>query len=481
MSNEADLLVPSDNASSYRLYPQRFYVLGVFSLLAFNQCLIWITFSPIARSVETYYKIDEATVDLLLNWGPIIFIPCLPLTYILLNKHNGLRRCIILLAVTDFIATALRVIPSIVTSPSSPHFSAISMPFMYAGQILNAACGPLAMAPVSQLSCLWFGPNQRTRATTVGIVAHKFGSTIAFLISPAIVTVPEHIPRLLYVHLCLAFVACVLTLVYFPAQPPTPPSHAAEFLMLRRTSEESNSSWRTSMKNVWRCMTTPSYVLLSTAGGLVGGAFGAWTSLFDVILKPENYTEQQSGWFGFGALVSCIVGLLCMGALADTHYFLRRRKILVVLSFIGCFIAVFWFELSVHTVFYEKPILHSTTVTIGLSVAVAGLFQGAVLPLIYEAIAEIMFPLPESLSASILLQWLNVTVLILLFIAPNREKLINLLVLIAHGTCIIMSCIARFTYTRRDEDEKKQYQKEDEPLLNYDSMNTCGNETIDQP
>ena len=295
MANDDVLLVLPVASLPYRVYPQRFYVLAVFSLLAFNQCLIWLTFSPIARSAETYYNISEATVDLLLNWGPIIFIPCLPLTYILLNKHNGLRRCIIPLAVTDFIATILRVIPSVLISPSSPHFSAITMPFMHAGQILNAACGPLAMAPVSQLSCLWFGLNQRTRATTVAIFAHKFGAAIAFLISPAIVSLPEHIPHLLYIQLGLAFVACVLTLVYFPAQPPTAPSPAAELLMSHPTSEGSDSSWQTLMKNIWQCMTTPSFVLLSTAGGLISGTFGAWTSLFDIILKPENYTEQQSG------------------------------------------------------------------------------------------------------------------------------------------------------------------------------------------
>ncbi|CAF1461788.1 unnamed protein product [Adineta steineri] len=480
MSKDTVLLAPSIVSLPYRVYPQRFYVLTVFCLLSFNQNLIWLTFSPIARSTETYYKISEATVDLLLNWGPIIFIPCLPLTYILLNKDHGLRRCIILLAIGDFIAALLRVIPSVLTSPSSPHFSTISMIFMHAGQILNAACGPLATTPVSQLSCLWFGSNQRTRATTIAIFTHKLGGAIAFLTSSAIVSLPEHIPRLLYIHLGLTFVACVLVLIYFPAQPPTAPSGAAELLMSYGTDRPNDSSWRTSMKNVGRCMTTPSMVLLSTAGGIIAGTFGTWTGLFDTILKPENYSEKQSGWFAFGTLISCIVGGLCFGALADTRYFQRRLKILIVLAFICCFLAVFFFELSVHTVFYDKPLLHSTSLIIGLSVAFAGFFQGAALPLIYEAMAEIMFPLPESLSASILLQWLNITALILLFIAPNRAKLINLLVLIALGTSIIMSLLARITYRRRNEDERKECEKENEQLLNSDNMDPYQNQSISQ-
>jgi hypothetical protein len=279
----------------YLLYPQRFYVLLVFSFLSFNQCLIWLTFSPIARSAETYYNITYSTVDLLLNWGPIIFIPCLPLAYILLNQHHGLRRCVILLAITGFIAALLRIIPIIITSPSSPNFSTISLPFLHIGQILNAACGPLVMVPVSQLSCLWFAPHERTRATTVAVFTHSFGASVGFIISPFIVSSPDYVPRLLYLHLALAFIACVLALLYFPPQPPSAPSAAAELLIFRPTNEQNNNSWKKFMKDIWKCLTTPSFVLISTAAGLVCGTTGSWTSLYDIILKPEHYTEQQAG------------------------------------------------------------------------------------------------------------------------------------------------------------------------------------------
>jgi len=56
--------------------------------------------------------------------------------------------------------------------------------------------------------------------------------------------------------------------------------------------------------------------------------------------------------------------------------------------------------------------------------------SSAISPLIYEALAEIMYPLPKSLSASILVQWINVVTLIYLFVAPNRDKLIKFLILI---------------------------------------------------
>jgi Ca2+/Na+ antiporter len=143
-------------------------------------------------------------------------------------------------------------------------------------------------------------------------------------------------------------------------------------------------------------------------------------------------------------------------------------------------LCIVWFELSVHTYFYDKPILPSTALTIGLSTALMGLFAGAALPLIYEALAEIMFPLPESLSASIFVQWQNVTSLIFLFIAPNRNDLMNLLVLIVMIICTLMVLFARFTYRRRDEDERKRLEKEQNQIVEHDDLNLNQNGIISE-
>jgi len=279
----------------YKVYRIRFYVLFLFCFLAFNQCLIWSTFSPIYESTQKYYNISESTLDLFLAWGPIFFIPCLPLTYILLNRQNGLRYCVIILSIVELISTIIRIIPSIFVSSSNVNFSSISLPFLHLGQILNAACGPLAMAPVSQLSSLWFDTNERTRATTVAIMAYNLGSTISFPLGPSIVSSPEDIPRLLYVHVGLAFIGCILTLIYFPGQPPTPPSPAAELLMKHPINQQNIKPCRRYMKNIKDCFTTPSFVLLVIGSGLVAGTFEVWTNLLDIILTPLNYTEKEIG------------------------------------------------------------------------------------------------------------------------------------------------------------------------------------------
>ncbi|CAF1321872.1 unnamed protein product [Adineta steineri] len=448
------LLSPPDASCTYKLYSQRFYVLFVFFFLSFDQNLIWLTFSPIARNAEEYYKMSEATIDLLLNWQSILFIPCLPFVYILLNKQNGLRKCVMLVAILTFISTILRIIPLVISNSSSPHFHEISMPFLHAGHILNAICYPLVTAPVSQLSCEWFGLNERTRATTIAIIANNFGGTIGYIMNPLIVHSPSDVPRLLYIHLSLSFVACVLTFLYFPAHPPSPPSPAAE--QLSSAINDENSSWKSHMKNIWQCLKTPSFLLICNAGSLSYGIFNVWVGLYDLILKSQGYSEIQTGWFSFGSSLSGNIGGIVFAALADTRPFRRSFKLLLTIASICCFISLVWFILMVPTYFYDQLILPSSAVTIGLSLSLAGLFQGAGLPLFYEALAEVMFPLPESLSASILVQWSNVISLILLFIAPNRGKLVNLIALITSAISTIMILCARFTYKRRDEDEKIQ-------------------------
>ena len=175
-----------------------------------------------------------------------------------------------------------------------------------------------------------------------------------------------------------------------------------------------------------------------------------------------------------------IVGGSFLSCVADTRRFQHSLKFLILTSYIGCTLSVLWFELSVHTFFYDRPPLSSNGATIGLSTALAGLFSGAAAPLLYEATAEIMYPLPESLSASILVQWINVTSSILLFIAPNHYKLINLLVLIILLVCILLVSMARFTYKRRDEDERRRLETEQNQFLDNENLNSDGNNIINE-
>jgi len=437
--------------SDSRVYRRRFYVLFVFCFLAFNQSTFWLTYSPISQSSQQYYNISESTVNLLLNWGPIIFLPCLPLSYILLNKRSGLKKTVVLLAIVDFIGMLIRVLPTLLNLQSS-----LTLLFVHLGQILNAACGPLVMSPVTQLSCLWFKPDERTRATTIALMSPSLGATMGFLVSPWLVTKGDDVPQLLYFHLILSIIALVMVLIYYPEYPPEAPSSTAQLLIDNSMNAEHQNTLSKYVDDVRRCFQTNSFVELCLVGGILGGVFAAWTGLFANILSDENFSEQQSGWFGFICTFCAIIGGLVTSTLADTVSFRRSFRLIIIVMLVGCFISVFAFNLFVKTIFSDKSLFESNVMTIGLCVTFAGFFQGSALPIVYESLAELMFPLPESLSASVLVQLSNLTALFVLLIPPYFYRFINFFVLISIGFCLLLMFFVNIDYKRRNEDERKQ-------------------------
>lgn len=187
-----------------------------------------------------------------------------------------------------------------------------------------------------------------------------------------------------------------------------------------------------------------------------------------------------SGWFGFGESLAGNLGALFLSYLADSCGFHYSLKAFTLVSFIACLPVVMWFELSVSQSFFNRSILPSNAITMSLSTALAGLFASAPSTLVYEAVAEIMYPLPESLSASILVELYNLTVLIFLFIAPNRYKFINELVVIVNIVAVIMIMAARFTYTRRNEDERKRLEIEQSQAVYEENSNNYSSNIINE-
>ena len=55
------------------VYTRRWYILGVFCLLACHQCIVWNTFGPIESGVQFAYDWSNSTTPMMLNWGTIMF------------------------------------------------------------------------------------------------------------------------------------------------------------------------------------------------------------------------------------------------------------------------------------------------------------------------------------------------------------------------------------------------------------------------
>ena len=542
------------SSAPYVLYRGRFLILFTFSLLSFNQSLFWLTFSPISNEAMAYYNVDVNTVNLLLNWGPIIYIPCQFLTFWLASVRGGLRKVVLCSSSLCSLAMLLRVVPNLLWHPSSAAFQANAIWFLHAAHILNAAAGPLVMSTVSQCSALWFGVNERAKvnphlplshtaaqhssacqrqpltsasprcalpqATSIAIFSNNLGAAIGFLQIPA--QVPsgqgQDIPNLLYTHLGMAVFASLLTLAYFPASPPSPPSHAAELMMrpipqphssdeavvishphgstavtITRQSTALTRAITGVLREFWACCRNTSFLLLAVAGGGVLGVFNGWSALFNNILGPLlcdgaatcDDASTIAGWFGFSSTVAAVVGGFIMGAIADTRRFSRHMKLLTLTSAAIAFACFCWFIFSVPTPFAATPILASNTASLGVAITACGFALGLINPLYYELGAEITYPTPEQYSAGVITLFNNALGIVFIFAQPYFSSgLMNCAMFVTVVVTGLMVLPVKERYLRRDDDERKaagqavnvqdevdvekedEYEEEDEPSGN---------------
>lgn len=58
-----------------KVYPARWWILFAFSMYAFVQGMLWAIPGPISGAYGDLYKIDATTIQLLINYGPIFYLP----------------------------------------------------------------------------------------------------------------------------------------------------------------------------------------------------------------------------------------------------------------------------------------------------------------------------------------------------------------------------------------------------------------------
>jgi len=414
----AGLINSSEKTAAYGPTPARFYVLFAFCLLSFNQCLFWITFTPIASNAKLYYGIGDDVVALLLNWGPIIYIPVCFVTSWLTAQKNGLRRVCVGSAVVTGVFMVVRCIPSFRHGHKDTigPLSLLDFVCLHSAQIVNAAVGPPVMASPSLLSAQWFPDNERNRATAVAILANNLGAAIGFVLPGWLnVRSPSAVPILLYAEAGLAVATMLLVLAYFPAAPYRQPSRSA---MLKQ-----NEPPPPFFSGLLNCMKNPHFFILAMAGGALNGVFNTWSGSFDQILPPldpvascaahpsgmshtlangtvvvdlppcQIYTQDSCGWIGFVATIAVIVGGFIGGSIADSYLSPRKMmKAFIVAMSVLMVLAMAYFTFALPSALLETPPVPSTPVAIVGGIVAAALFMGAATPLFYELGVEMTYP-----------------------------------------------------------------------------------------
>jgi len=426
---------------------RRWYIMAAFCTLTCTQCLVWFTFSSVDEDItKEYYGIGRASHDLLLNWGPIIFLPVTPFASWLLTQPEGLRRTMLYGSILTFTGCAVRMIPCLFSTEGRKEWYSIAL--LHLGQIFNAAAGPMVMGPVSRISVIWLKQNERTTGTAIAQTANGMGSCVGFLLGPFIVPNVAHADQmstLLLVELAMAAVPLTCVLIHFPDLPVNPPNAAAA--IYREGGTTDTAGFVSGLREVGP---NRSFWLVVLCAGLMFGVQSAWSPLFQDILDPVGISDDTVGWLGFAEGFASIVVAVLVGQLAD-RLFARKFKLFILISIYICAAAVWWFTLMLPSPFSSDGVLPRSTALLAVALLIQGIFQGALVPLLYEFSAELTYPVNEGTSAGILTFIWNAATLVVLAVSSKiATDVPSMLYAIALVLCAGLVTFTKENYKRSD-------------------------------
>ncbi|XP_060599037.1 solute carrier family 49 member A3-like [Ruditapes philippinarum] len=264
----------SDEENGYKVYPSRWFMLFVASMLNLTTSMNWITFAAAADVSVEFYQISTFQLNLLSMCFVLITIP-VGLTAAWLTDTFGLRLTFMIAAWTNGVGSLLRNISAMDFVPLENKYSVV-----LTGQILVACGEKFVMMMPTKLAAIWFPENQRALANMLGGITDALGNMVAFILVPQMVDVKSDIPLMLWVlsvpALCLTLVT---TIGVRKSVPPTPPSASAATV---------NKAFYPGLKKLIR---NKAYLVLNLAFGTGFGVYVSILVLLEQSLCPRGYSD----------------------------------------------------------------------------------------------------------------------------------------------------------------------------------------------
>ncbi|KAH9599092.1 Major facilitator superfamily [Trypanosoma melophagium] len=478
--------------------PMRFAVGIVFCIISISNAMQWITFSAIVEEVRVYFSMTARQVNYLTTTYVIAYVAAVFLSC-KLYEITGLRVGILVAGLTNAIGATLKII-ALYLWPN--------MILLFIAQVFNSITEILTIATPPLIANRWFPESERMIANTILSSALNFGCAVGVLFPTFFVT-PEkqekrHFGNLFWFQFGLCGGIFVLAIFLIPARPRYMVSYAAArqqeeeerriqalrgMIHHRGTENASNHEEETgniretearetetrneseepevhpvnifsTIVDVLRMLhSNPSFGFLMIASAAELGLIWAVATVLPQCLSPFGVTEVESGWIGFMNLfIGTIVAPFIMPLVE------RKRQYKTVLLCIAMILTVNMSILTLCLAF--GPSVHEdhtyyVVVTFLLWGGVAGLCQNFMMPLMFEFVIELTFPMAESTSAPVLTWSACLTNLILTIVfgevlgnSPSQGDALNVF-LGSTVVCFIggLAILAVFPFRRRQEYE----------------------------
>jgi MFS family permease len=348
---------PRTERAAYRVYPYRWVVLGVVTLVNLTIQTLWIGYAPITGPAAEFYGVGDVAVGLFAMSFMLAFLPLsLPASWLI--DTRGFRFAVGLGALVMGVGGVARGL-------AGDNYA------LALGATIAIACAqPLLLNAWTTMPARWFAPGQRATAVGVITVGNLLGTAIGMVVSPLLV---ESMPidRVQLVYGIAAAGSALLFLLLARERPPTPPGPPGE---QERALVLDGLRHALRVRSFWA-------VLAIAFIGL--GVFNGLTTWVEAIIRPRGFTPADAGTLGAVLLVGGLVGAVVLPALSDRR---RRRGPFLVLAFAGAI-----------------PGLVGITFAPGLgllllSAGVLGFFLVSALPIGFQYAAEVTRPTPEGTS-----------------------------------------------------------------------------------
>ncbi|XP_048236654.1 feline leukemia virus subgroup C receptor-related protein 2-like isoform X2 [Haliotis rufescens] len=363
-AEKSGLLIQTDGST--KVYLRRWLMLTLFCAFSVTTAYQWIHLNIIANIVIRYYNSSlpgdslqqEAAVDWLSLIYMLVYLPTIVPAMMLLN-NKGLRVNNIVGSLLNTMGAWLKV------GALGPE----RFPVLMTGQVLCAMAEVFVVSIPPRLAAVWFGPDQVSTATSLGVFGNQIGVAVGFLIPPILVNNSPNITD----------IGAGLTVMNYGTASVT----TAIFLLMLVTKQSLKS--HPAEPGYW--LNTPAGT--RTTGNLYTRSSQTSTSYF--LLYPTG-EEENTGRIGLTIVLAGIAGAIMAGLWLDkTKAFKWTSVGIYALSLVGMIAFTVIIECDLNRIWI-----------IYLVAGFLGFFMTGYLPVGYEFAAEITYPASEATSSGIL-------------------------------------------------------------------------------
>mgnify|MGYP001765455318 CR=1 FL=1 len=287
---------------TFRLYPYRWVVLGVFMFINLTIQILWISYAPITGLAASYYGVTDLKIGLLAMVYMIAFIPLsIPVSWAI--DTWGFRR-------TVSIGAVLMGVFGVVRGLAGADYGLVLI-----STIGIAIAQPFLLNAWTKVPAQWFSIEER--ATAVGLVtlSNLVGTALGMVLPPMLIE-KMSIPQTQLIYGVVAAFSALLFLIFArekPATPPCPEGQEVRALMLDGLKHALK------VKEFWL------YLIVSFIGM---GIFNGVTTWVENIIRPRGFTPGDAGTLGALMLAGGVLGAVIIPPFSDKQH-KRQRYILL--------------------------------------------------------------------------------------------------------------------------------------------------------